>query len=115
MHEPREGVDEQEASRAANAVVSEMRRLLQVSSADPPLLIDADLRPEGKSGPLVRTLNSYEAYYRRWSLVWESQALLRAEIVAGTRTWGGGSSSWSIRCGIPRRGSVTTPYGRSGG
>ena len=83
VHEPRDGVEEQEASRAANAVVSEMRRLLQVSSADPPLLIDADLRPEGKSGPLVRTLNSYEAYYRRWSLVWESQALLRAEVVAG--------------------------------
>ncbi|MEV0224227.1 bifunctional [glutamine synthetase] adenylyltransferase/[glutamine synthetase]-adenylyl-L-tyrosine phosphorylase [Streptomyces sp. NPDC050704] len=83
VHEPREGVDEQEASRAAHTVVSEMRRLLQVSSADPPLLIDADLRPEGKSGPMVRTLNSYEAYYRRWSLVWESQALLRAEVVAG--------------------------------
>jgi glutamate-ammonia-ligase adenylyltransferase len=88
VHEPREGVDEQEASRAANAVVSEMRRLLQVSSADPPLLIDADLRPEGKSGPLVRTLNSYAAYYRRWSLVWESQALLRAEIVAGDEDLG---------------------------
>lgn len=88
VHEPREGVDEQEASLAANAVVSEMRRLLQVSSADPPLLIDADLRPEGKSGPLVRTLNSYEAYYRRWSLVWESQALLRAEIVAGDEDLG---------------------------
>lgn len=83
VHEPRDGVDEQEASRAANAVVSEMRRLLQVPSADPPLLMDADLRPEGKSGPLVRTLKSYEAYYRRWSLVWESQALLRAEVVAG--------------------------------
>ncbi|MEV6015294.1 MULTISPECIES: bifunctional [glutamine synthetase] adenylyltransferase/[glutamine synthetase]-adenylyl-L-tyrosine phosphorylase [unclassified Streptomyces] len=83
VHEPREGVDEQEAARAANAVVSEMRRLLQIPSADPPLLIDADLRPEGKSGPLVRTLKSYEAYYRRWSLVWESQALLRAEVVAG--------------------------------
>ncbi|MEN1884961.1 bifunctional [glutamine synthetase] adenylyltransferase/[glutamine synthetase]-adenylyl-L-tyrosine phosphorylase [Streptomyces mirabilis] len=88
VHEPRQGVDEQEASRAANAVVSEMRRLLQVSSADPPLLIDADLRPEGKSGPLVRTLNSYAAYYRRWSLVWESQALLRAEIVAGDEDLG---------------------------
>ncbi|MFF3581042.1 bifunctional [glutamine synthetase] adenylyltransferase/[glutamine synthetase]-adenylyl-L-tyrosine phosphorylase [Streptomyces mirabilis] len=88
VHEPREGVDEQEASRAANAVVSEMRRLLQVSSADPPLLIDADLRPEGKSGPLVRTLNSYGAYYRRWSLVWESQALLRAEFVAGDEDLG---------------------------
>ncbi|MET8288640.1 bifunctional [glutamine synthetase] adenylyltransferase/[glutamine synthetase]-adenylyl-L-tyrosine phosphorylase [Streptomyces sp. NPDC005132] len=88
VHEPREGVDEHEASRAANAVVSEMRRLLQVPSADPPLLIDADLRPEGKSGPLVRSLKSYEAYYRRWSLVWESQALLRAEFVAGDEDLG---------------------------
>ncbi|MEU8701521.1 bifunctional [glutamine synthetase] adenylyltransferase/[glutamine synthetase]-adenylyl-L-tyrosine phosphorylase [Streptomyces sp. NPDC048680] len=83
VHAPREGVDEQEASRAANRVVAEMRRLLQLPTADPPLIIDADLRPEGKSGPLVRTLKSYEAYYRRWSLVWESQALLRAEPMAG--------------------------------
>ncbi|WP_019885755.1 bifunctional [glutamine synthetase] adenylyltransferase/[glutamine synthetase]-adenylyl-L-tyrosine phosphorylase [Streptomyces purpureus] len=83
VHEPREGVDEQEAARAAGAVVAEMRRVLQLPTTDPPLLIDADLRPEGKSGPLVRTLKSYEAYYRRWSLVWESQALLRAAPMAG--------------------------------
>jgi glutamate-ammonia-ligase adenylyltransferase len=88
VHEPREGVDEQRAAAAANRVVEEMRRLLQMPSSDPPLLIDADLRPEGKSGPLVRTLNSYEAYYRRWSLVWESQALLRAEVVAGDEDLG---------------------------
>ncbi|RMB87103.1 bifunctional [glutamine synthetase] adenylyltransferase/[glutamine synthetase]-adenylyl-L-tyrosine phosphorylase [Streptomyces shenzhenensis] len=83
VHEPQDGVGDHEAAAAAGKVVSEMRRLLQLPSADPPLLIDADLRPEGKSGPLVRTLKSYEAYYRRWSLVWESQALLRAEPVAG--------------------------------
>ncbi|WP_033312560.1 bifunctional [glutamine synthetase] adenylyltransferase/[glutamine synthetase]-adenylyl-L-tyrosine phosphorylase [Streptomyces iakyrus] len=83
VHEPRDGVDERTAAQAANKVVSEMRRLLQIPSADPPLLIDADLRPEGKSGPLVRTLTSYAAYYRRWSLTWESHALLRAEPVAG--------------------------------
>ncbi|MGW1022299.1 bifunctional [glutamine synthetase] adenylyltransferase/[glutamine synthetase]-adenylyl-L-tyrosine phosphorylase [Streptomyces sp. NPDC002577] len=88
VHEPRDGVDEQEAAEAANTVVAEMRRLLQLPSLDPPLLIDADLRPEGKSGPLVRTLKSYEAYYRRWSLVWESQALLRAEPVAGDEDLG---------------------------
>ncbi|MFF0748441.1 bifunctional [glutamine synthetase] adenylyltransferase/[glutamine synthetase]-adenylyl-L-tyrosine phosphorylase [Streptomyces sp. NPDC004267] len=88
VHEPREGVDEQEAAKAANRVVTEMRRLLQLPTADPPLLIDADLRPEGKSGPMVRTLKSYEAYYRRWSLVWESQALLRAEPMAGDRELG---------------------------
>ncbi|MET7306590.1 bifunctional [glutamine synthetase] adenylyltransferase/[glutamine synthetase]-adenylyl-L-tyrosine phosphorylase [Streptomyces sp. NPDC005134] len=88
VHAPREGVDEQEAARAANTVVGEMRRLLQLPTADPPLMIDVDLRPEGKSGPLVRTLKSYEAYYRRWALVWESQALLRAEPMAGDEDLG---------------------------
>ncbi|MFE7815210.1 bifunctional [glutamine synthetase] adenylyltransferase/[glutamine synthetase]-adenylyl-L-tyrosine phosphorylase [Streptomyces sp. NPDC057433] len=88
VHEPRDGVDEREATDAAGKVVAEMRRLLQIPSADPPLLIDADLRPEGRSGPLVRTLKSYEAYYRRWSLVWERHALLRAEPVAGDEDLG---------------------------
>ncbi|MFC7221135.1 bifunctional glutamine-synthetase adenylyltransferase/deadenyltransferase, partial [Streptomyces polyrhachis] len=83
VHEPREGADEQEAAQAAAAVANELRRLLQLPSSDPPLLIDADLRPEGKSGPLVRTLASYAAYYRRWSLIWERHALLRAEPMAG--------------------------------
>ncbi len=88
VHEPRDGVDEQEAARAANRVVAEMRRLLQLPTADPPLLIDADLRPEGRNGPLVRTLTSYAAYYRRWSRVWESHALLRAEPMAGDEDLG---------------------------
>ncbi|WUH93868.1 bifunctional [glutamine synthetase] adenylyltransferase/[glutamine synthetase]-adenylyl-L-tyrosine phosphorylase [Streptomyces sp. NBC_00433] len=88
VHEPREGVDQEEAGRAALAVADEMRRLLQIPTADPPLLVDADLRPEGKSGPLVRSLASYAAYYRRWSLTWESQALLRATPVAGDKGLG---------------------------
>ncbi|MFE2019669.1 bifunctional [glutamine synthetase] adenylyltransferase/[glutamine synthetase]-adenylyl-L-tyrosine phosphorylase [Streptomyces sp. NPDC059499] len=88
VHAPREGVSDEEAARAANTVITEMRRLLQLPTADPPLIIDADLRPEGKSGPLVRTLKSYEVYYRRWSLVWESQALLRAEPMAGDEELG---------------------------
>ncbi|CAG6395470.1 bifunctional [glutamine synthetase] adenylyltransferase/[glutamine synthetase]-adenylyl-L-tyrosine phosphorylase [Streptomyces cocklensis] len=88
VHEPRDGVDQEEAGRAALAVADEMRRLLQIPTADPPLLVDADLRPEGKSGPLVRSLASYAAYYRRWSLVWESQALLRAMPVAGDQDLG---------------------------
>ncbi|MFG1806442.1 bifunctional [glutamine synthetase] adenylyltransferase/[glutamine synthetase]-adenylyl-L-tyrosine phosphorylase [Streptomyces sp. NPDC049040] len=88
VHEPHEGVDQEEAGRAALAVADELRRLLQIPTADPPLLVDADLRPEGKSGPLVRSLASYAAYYRRWSLVWESQALLRATPVAGDQDLG---------------------------
>ena len=94
VHEPREGVDEQEA--AAGRERRSSPRCAGCSScprADPPLLIDADLRPEGKTGPLVRTLKSYEAYYRRWSLVWESQALLRAEAGRGGRGAGAAGSS----------------------
>jgi [glutamine synthetase] adenylyltransferase / [glutamine synthetase]-adenylyl-L-tyrosine phosphorylase len=74
---------EEAATRSAHAVAEEMRRLLARPAPDPPLRIDPDLRPEGRQGPLVRTLASYQAYYRRWSSPWEAQALLRAEPVAG--------------------------------
>ncbi|HEY8455315.1 MAG TPA: bifunctional [glutamine synthetase] adenylyltransferase/[glutamine synthetase]-adenylyl-L-tyrosine phosphorylase [Actinopolymorphaceae bacterium] len=83
VHEPVEGADEHEATESATAVVSELRRLLALPATDPPLIVDADLRPEGRQGPLVRTLASYAAYYRRWSRVWEAQALLRAEPTCG--------------------------------
>ncbi|MFF7631899.1 bifunctional [glutamine synthetase] adenylyltransferase/[glutamine synthetase]-adenylyl-L-tyrosine phosphorylase [Kitasatospora sp. NPDC008050] len=72
-----------DATAAARAVCNELRTLLAAPSTEPPLLVDADLRPEGRQGPLTRTLGSYAAYYARWSHVWESQALLRAEPVAG--------------------------------
>ncbi|MFP7833187.1 bifunctional [glutamine synthetase] adenylyltransferase/[glutamine synthetase]-adenylyl-L-tyrosine phosphorylase [Marisediminicola sp. LYQ134] len=48
-----------------------------------PLDLDTDLRPEGKNGPLVRSLESYRSYYERWSLTWEAQALLRARGAVG--------------------------------
>ncbi|MFD9123990.1 bifunctional [glutamine synthetase] adenylyltransferase/[glutamine synthetase]-adenylyl-L-tyrosine phosphorylase [Kitasatospora sp. NPDC059571] len=83
VHEPLLEALDEDAARAAHAVCHELRTLLAAPSTEPPLLVDADLRPEGRNGPLVRTLGSYAAYYRRWSHVWESQALLRAEPVAG--------------------------------
>ncbi len=83
VYEPRPGVDDEQALRAANRIAEEFRRLLMVPSGDPPLDVDADLRPEGKQGPLVRSLGSYAAYYARWSATWEAQALLRAAVVAG--------------------------------
>ena len=83
VHDPLPGADETKAGNAARHVFEEVRRLLQLPSTEPPLLIDADLRPEGRQGPLVRSLASYAAYYRRWSRPWESQALLRARPVAG--------------------------------
>ena len=88
VHDPLPGADETKASHAARHVFEEVRRLLQLPSTEPALLIDADLRPEGRQGPLVRTIGSYAAYYRRWSRTWESQALLRARPVAGDEQLG---------------------------
>jgi len=83
VYRARAGVEDEQAQRAASAIAEELRRLLMAPSADPPLDIDADLRPEGRQGPLVRSLDSYASYYERWSATWESQALLRADIAAG--------------------------------
>jgi glutamate-ammonia-ligase adenylyltransferase len=83
VHDPGPGQPEREASDAAHAVAAELRRLLALPVPDPALVVDADLRPEGRQGPLVRTLAAYRAYYRRWSAPWEAQALLRAEPAAG--------------------------------
>lgn len=83
VHDPLPGADEKEASDAAMAVVVELRRALALPGPDPVLAVDAELRPEGRSGALVRTLASYRAYYERWSSVWEAQALLRANPVVG--------------------------------
>ena len=88
VHDPEPGADEEAAATAARAVVEEMRRLLAAPAPDPPLAVDADLRPEGRNGPLVRTLASYAAYYGRWSSPWEAQALLRAAPVAGDAALG---------------------------
>ncbi|GAA1479078.1 bifunctional [glutamine synthetase] adenylyltransferase/[glutamine synthetase]-adenylyl-L-tyrosine phosphorylase [Nocardioides aestuarii] len=83
VHDPLPGADAQQAASYARAVVEELRRLLSVAGPDPALEVDAGLRPEGKQGPLVRTLDSYAAYYAKWSRVWEAQALLRADAVVG--------------------------------
>ena len=83
VHEPMPGADPHAASTYAQNVANELRRLLALPMTDPPLEVDADLRPEGKQGPLVRTLDSYAAYYAKWSAVWEFQALLRADAVVG--------------------------------
>ncbi len=83
VHEARDGATDREAAEAAHDVAHETRRLLALPAPDPPLLVDADLRPEGRQGPLTRSLASYAAYYERWSLLWEAQALLRAAPLAG--------------------------------
>ena len=75
-------LDGSQAQSRAEAIVQSILR--HTEDLRLPLDLDITLRPEGKNGPVVRSLDSYRAYYRRWSLTWEAQALLRARGMVGT-------------------------------
>ena len=45
--------------------------------------VDLRLRPEGRFGPIVRTLSSALHYYENWAEVWERQAMIKARVCAG--------------------------------
>ena len=83
VFEIKPGSDEKIATDGAHWIAGEVRRLTSLPSPEPALIVDADLRPEGKQGPLVRTLAAYARYYAQWALLWERQALLRAQPLAG--------------------------------
>lgn len=57
------------------------------------LRIDMRLRPEGNSGPLARSLDSYENFYAEWGQTWERMMLIKARRVAGNETLAGSSRS----------------------
>ena len=69
------------AQSEAQELVSEIRRLCSDQILE--FELDLDLRPEGKNGPIVRSIDSYASYYERWAGTWESQALLRARVISG--------------------------------
>jgi glutamate-ammonia-ligase adenylyltransferase len=71
----------EEAQARSELIIQTINRLTE--DVRLPLDLDIGLRPEGKNGAVVRSLDSYRAYYERWSLTWEAQALLRARGVAG--------------------------------
>lgn len=75
--------DDREANAKATKIVTRLRELLRRPGPDPAVELDLGLRPEGKGGPMVRSLASYLSYYEKWSSTWESQALLRAGHGAG--------------------------------
>ena len=76
------GIDPQRAHELSVRLVAELRRHSEDHRV--PLDLDADLRPEGRNGPIARSIDAYAEYYRRWSLSWEAQALLRARGIAGS-------------------------------
>ncbi len=67
--------DQREANRAAEDVMRNVRAAGWE--------IDADLRPEGRNGPLARSLAGYLDYWERYAELWEQQALLRVAHAAG--------------------------------
>jgi glutamate-ammonia-ligase adenylyltransferase len=76
-----EGADDQRhAVEAAEAVMRAVR--------DAGWEIDADLRPEGRNGPLARSIAGYLEYWQRYAEPWEFQSLLRARAVAGDAALG---------------------------
>ena len=81
--------DPPDARDEAVAAVERMVSLLSlIAPSGPAFTIDLGLRPEGRDGPLARSLESYERYYERWAQSWEFLALTQARVVAGDRGLG---------------------------
>ena len=89
VHEVADGAEEAEATALALSIAASVITSLSAITPDGSAFdVDADLRPEGRNGPLSRSLASYEAYWERWAEPWELQALLRVRSVAGDRELG---------------------------
>jgi [glutamine synthetase] adenylyltransferase / [glutamine synthetase]-adenylyl-L-tyrosine phosphorylase len=88
-HEPAAGADPELAGKLAAAVARELIAGLGGPNPEGPgFQVDANLRPEGRNGPLTRTLGSYLAYWDRWAEPWELQALIKVRPAAGDRRLG---------------------------
>lgn len=72
-----------DGSTAADFEAAERTAESLLDALRPVVAVDADLRPEGRQGPLARSLDGYRTYYERWAATWERQALVRARPVAG--------------------------------
>ena len=84
VHDVPSAVDPATATAYARRVSTAfMSTLSQVTADGAAYRVDADLRPEGRSGPLSRTVESYQSYYERWASTWEFQALIKARPAAG--------------------------------
>ncbi|MDQ3940133.1 MAG: bifunctional glutamine-synthetase adenylyltransferase/deadenyltransferase, partial [Actinomycetota bacterium] len=76
-------VAQDDPGSAAKAVERLLRALGEFAPEGQAFRIDLNLRPEGRSGALARSLDGYLEYYRRWAKSWEFQALIKARAAAG--------------------------------
>ena len=76
--------DEENYLEIATRLATKLARILDEPGVEPGLWqLDPNLRPEGKQGALVRSLEAHVSYYQRWAESWEFQALLKARFIAG--------------------------------
>jgi glutamate-ammonia-ligase adenylyltransferase len=78
-----DGESAADGPRAEAAAEAFLRYLNGQTPATRLWTLDTDLRPEGRQGPLSRSVAAYASYYERWAQLWERQALLRGRFVAG--------------------------------
>src|SRR5690606_33451118 len=84
-----DGISDTRAVEIATRLAVDTMNAIHELALEPPLWeVDANLRPEGKDGALVRTLESHLAYYERWAKSWEFQAMIKARPLAGDRALG---------------------------
>lgn len=87
--EPVDGADTERAMQVGARLAAAQARICSAHTAEGTIFqVDAALRPEGKAGPLVRTLYSARVYYEKWAKNWEFQAMLKARPAAGDRQLG---------------------------
>lgn len=88
----------EDATEAAEAIVAGIRD----AGWEP----DADLRPEGRAGPLARSFAAWLEYWERYAQTWEFQSLLRARSVAGDEALGARFCSFARDVAYPEYLSV---------
>jgi glutamate-ammonia-ligase adenylyltransferase len=71
--------------RLSEMIVAEVTRLAPDGVLS---RMDLRLRPEGKMGPIARSLGSYEDYYAQWGQTWERMMLIKARVTAGDEQLG---------------------------
>src|SRR6266496_83944 len=103
-HEAASGAEAELAGKLAGAIARELIAGLGGPTPEGPgFQVDPNLRPEGRNGPLTRTLGSYLAYWERWVEPWELQALIRSPPAAGARRLGERSAAGASRRVYPER------------
>ena len=80
--------DEEDSLECVRLAKSVGETLAKVTPSGYLFRVDLRLRPEGRFGPVSRSLSSCRAYYESWAEPWERQALLKARAVAGDESLG---------------------------